>query len=108
MIETPNALDKLESILEVEELDGVYVGPSDLGIAMGLGPSAWPDERITQAIEHVLAAAHARDKYAGIFCGPVDMGPACARLGYDLVTLGNDAQLLREAAKARIDAVRRA
>lgn len=108
MIETPNALEQIERIMDVEELDGVYVGPSDLGISMGLGPNAWPDDRITQAIEHILKVVHARGKYAGIFCGPAEMGEACTALGYDLVTPGNDVTLLRAAASARIDGVRRA
>lgn len=107
MIETPNALDQIERIMDVEELSGVYVGPSDLGISMGLGPNAWPDDRITQAIEHILKVAHARGKYAGIFCGPAEMGEACTKLGYDLVTPGNDVTLLRAGASERIDGVRK-
>ncbi len=108
MIETPNALEHIEQIMDVEELDGVYVGPSDLGIAMGLGPNAWPDRRMTQAIEHILKVVHARGKYAGIFCGPAQMGEACTAMGYDLVTPGNDVNLLRAAATERIDGVRKA
>ena len=106
MIETTNALEQIERIVNVEELDGVYVGPSDLGIAMGLGPNAWPDKRMTQAVAHILDAVHARGKYAGIFCGPPDMAEACTRLGYDLVTPGNDVQLLRAGAETRINGVR--
>ena len=106
MIETTNALEQIERIMDVEELDGVYVGPSDLGIALGLGPNAWPDERMTQAVAHILQAVHARGKYAGIFCGPAEMGETCARMGYDLVTPGNDVQLLRSGAEARIQGVR--
>lgn len=105
MIETTNALEQIENIMDVEELDGVYVGPSDLGIAMGLGPNAWPDARMKQAVEHILDKVHARGKYAGIFCGPAEMGEACTRMGYDLVTPGNDVQLLRAGAEARISGV---
>lgn len=108
MIETPNALEQIERIMDVEELDGVYVGPSDLGIAMGLGPNAWPDPRMTQAVAHILDVVHARGKYAGIFCGPAEMGETCTRMGYDLVTPGNDVQLLRAGAEVRIKGVRSA
>jgi 4-hydroxy-2-oxoheptanedioate aldolase len=108
MVETTNALEDIERIIDVEELDGVYVGPSDLGIAMGLGPHAWPNPRMEQAIAHILEVVHARGKYAGIFCGPAAMGEHCTRLGYDLVTPGNDVQLLRSGASARIDGVRAA
>lgn len=108
MIETTNALDDIARIIDVDELDGVYVGPSDLGIAMGLGPNAWDDPRMAEAIAHILEVVHARGKYAGIFCGPAEMAEHCTRLGYDLITPGNDVQLLRSGATARIDGVRAA
>ncbi|MDQ2779242.1 MAG: aldolase/citrate lyase family protein [Pseudomonadota bacterium] len=108
MIETINALEQIESIMDVEEIDGVYVGPSDLGLAMGIGPNSWPDERMKQAVAHILKAVHARGKYAGIYCGGVEMGEDCTRMGYDLVTPGNDVQLLRAGAEARIKGVRAA
>jgi hypothetical protein len=43
MIETRAALDALDDILSVDGLDGVYVGPSDLSIALANGTSraAW-------------------------------------------------------------------
>lgn len=108
MIETLPALAAIERILDVDELDGIYMGPSDLGLAMGIGPSAWPAKEMADAVEHVLAAARRRGKYAGIFTGSVEMSQVMSRIGYHLVTPGNDAQLLRSAAGARIDDVRSA
>jgi 4-hydroxy-2-oxoheptanedioate aldolase len=108
MIETLPALDAIEQILDVEELDGIYVGPSDLGLAMDLGSSAWPAKEMADAVAHLLQAAKRRGKYAGIFAGSVEMSQAMSGLGYNLVTPGNDVQLLRTAASDRIDGVRRA
>lgn len=106
MIETLPALEAIDRILDVDELDGIYVGPSDLGLAMGLGPGAWPGKDMADAVEHVFAAARRRGKYAGIFAGSVEMSRAMSRLGYHLVTPGNDAQWLRAAAGVRIEDVR--
>src|SRR5690606_13574123 len=39
MIETQEALDNLEDICAVSGLDGIMVGPSDLGISLGMGPA---------------------------------------------------------------------
>lgn len=108
MIETSNALDEIERIMDVEEIDGVYIGPSDLGIAMGLGPNSWPDSRMVEAVTHILKVVHSRGKYAGIFCGPTEMSDDCTRLGFDLVTPGNDVAHLRSGATARIEGVRAA
>ena len=103
MIETMPALDAVERILDVDELDGIYVGPSDLGLAMGIGPDAWPAKEMVDAVAHVLAAARRRGKYAGIFASSVEMSQAVSAMGYHMVTPGNDAQLLRSAAAVRID-----
>lgn len=107
MIETVRALDAVERILEVDELDGIYMGPSDLGLAMGLGPSSWPAPAMQQAIQQVLDVTRARGKYAGIFASTPEMAGQMAAMGFDLVTPGNDVHLLRAAAAQRIDAVRK-
>ncbi len=108
MIETIPALEAVERILDVDELDGIYMGPSDLGLAMGIGHNAWPAKDMADAVAHVLAAAQRRGKYAGIFAGSVEMSQAVSAMGYHMVTPGNDAQLLRTAAAIRIDGVRSA
>jgi 4-hydroxy-2-oxoheptanedioate aldolase len=38
MIETQEAVDNLEKILDVPGIDAVYIGPSDLGFSMGMIP----------------------------------------------------------------------
>lgn len=106
MIETVPALEAVESILEIEELDGIYFGPSDLGLAMGIGPNAWPSKAMSDAISHALQAAKSRGKYSGIFAGTPEMARSMATQGFDLVTPGNDTHLLKSAASQRIDVVR--
>src|SRR5262249_57137375 len=38
MIETQEALDNLDAILDVPGISGIYVGPSDLGFSLGMKP----------------------------------------------------------------------
>ena len=38
MIETQEAIDNLDAILDVPGISGIYVGPSDLGFSLGLKP----------------------------------------------------------------------
>ena len=38
MIETAQALDNLDAIMSVEGLDAIYIGPSDLSLALGCRP----------------------------------------------------------------------
>ena len=38
MIETQEAIDNIDAILDVPGVSGIYVGPSDLGLSLGLEP----------------------------------------------------------------------
>lgn len=44
MMETKTAVENMKSILDVEGIDGVYIGPSDLGFSYGLVPKLDRDE----------------------------------------------------------------
>lgn len=106
MIETREGLENLDAILAVPGLDGIYVGPNDLGLALGFAPANEPSEPpVVDAIERVRMATRSAGKIAGIFCS--DGPAAAARIdqGFNLVTPGNDAALLR---RAMTEAVSRA
>ena len=91
MIETVPALDAVEQIAAMAQLDGLFVGPSDLGIALGLGPGASREHPLlAQAMARVLRAAQAAGKVAGIWCGSAEMARAMADLGYRLLVPGHD------------------
>ena len=38
MIETQEAIDNIDAILDVPGISGIYIGPSDLGLSLGLEP----------------------------------------------------------------------
>ena len=38
LFETKTAMDNLEEILSVDNLNGVYIGPSDMSLSYGLSP----------------------------------------------------------------------
>ena len=105
MIETREGLDNLDSILAVKGLDGIYVGPNDLSLALGHRPENESSVgEVIEAIERIRERTVAVGKIAGIFCSN---GPAAAlrvRQGFDLVTPGNDAALLRDVMRDAVDA----
>ena len=39
MIETKEALDNLDEIMSTDGLDGIYIGPADLSLAIGQKPA---------------------------------------------------------------------
>jgi len=64
MVETATALDDLDAVLAVEGLDGVYVGPGDLSLSLGLTG----DER-REELRGVLSSIVARAGAAGVPVG---------------------------------------
>jgi 4-hydroxy-2-oxoheptanedioate aldolase len=95
MIETAQALDNLDAILSVDGLEAIYIGPSDLSLALGCRPVFDdPDPKAVQAIEHILERAQAHGVVAGIHNGVPDVALARVAKGFRFVTVGSDARLL--------------
>ncbi len=95
MIETAQALDNLDAILSVEGLDAIYIGPSDLSLALGCKPSFDDVEpKVAQAIDHIVARAKAHGVVAGIHNGRSDVAKARIARGFRFVTVSSDARLI--------------
>ncbi|HEY0204403.1 MAG TPA: aldolase/citrate lyase family protein [Acetobacteraceae bacterium] len=107
MIETQEAVDNLDAILDVPGIDAVYIGPSDLGFSMGLIPVLDREEPVIMDIyQKILDATKKRGLRACVHC----LTPAYAKrmiaMGFNLVTLGNDSGLMLGAARAAVKAAR--
>ncbi len=105
MIETRAALDALDDILSVPGIDGVFVGPSDLSIALSNGAGVnqlSPD--VDKAMDHIVKRAKAHKKFASAFCGDGKRAAEVAAKGYQLMSIGTDNLLLRAGCKAALAA----
>jgi len=95
MIETREALDNLDSILSVEGLDGIYVGPADLAISLGKKPGFDPtDEVVVGAIETIIKGANRHGVRAGIHCGAPAYAKKMMEIGFDFATLLSDQRMM--------------
>jgi 4-hydroxy-2-oxoheptanedioate aldolase len=95
MIETRQALDNLDAICAVPGIDGVYIGPSDLSLSLGCKPVFDDvDPPVAQAIDHILARAHAHGLKAAVHNGRTDIARARLAKGFDLATVSSDARIL--------------
>ncbi|MDR6853882.1 aldolase/citrate lyase family protein [Variovorax guangxiensis] len=100
MIETAQALDNLDDILSVEGLDAVYIGPSDLSLALGCRPVFDDvDPPVAQAIDHILERAKAHGLVAGIHNGTAEGALARVAKGFQFVTVSSDARLIAAGAQ---------
>ncbi len=100
MIETAQALDNLDAILSVDGLDAVYIGPSDLSLALGCKPSFDDVEpKVAEAIDHILARAKAHGIVAAIHNGSPEAALARIAKGFQFVTVSSDARLMAAGAQ---------
>jgi 4-hydroxy-2-oxoheptanedioate aldolase len=101
MIETRAALAILDDILDVDGIDGVFVGPSDFSISWtgGTGVDPYlPD--MMDAVSFIAERCRAHNKVSGIFI----FDPARARdmvtLGYRFLAMMNDVAYLGAGAQS--------
>ena len=93
MIETAEAMDNLDAILQVDGIDGVYIGPADLGLSLGHAPTLLPEAPVRDAISAICAKTSAAGKAAGIHCGSPAMVRQMLDEGFGLATLLTDMRL---------------
>lgn len=102
--ETQGALESIEAIVALEGVDGIFVGPFDLSIAMGM-PGAFDHPDFQQALERILNATHREGKPAYIFAPNEEKAKEYYAMGFDAVALSMDVGFLIDAlkgAKARV------
>jgi len=104
-IETRQSMQNIDAIMAVKGLDGVYVGPSDLGFDHGFPPE-FDSERpeMLALYDQIIAAA----KRHGIAAAMHNATPAFAlkmvARGFNLVTFGSDIGFMLAANQAAMTA----
>lgn len=107
MIETPDGVKNIDAILDVEGLDGIYVGPGDLGLTMGLPPLLDRREpEILKIYEGLIAACRRAGKWAGLHNATSGYAVEMAAMGFQFLTILTDVGLLVNAAKSEVDKAR--
>ena len=107
MVETREGLDALDDILAVPGIDGVFVGPSDLSIALSTGGAVDPrGTAVETALTQIAAAARKHGKFAGLFCFDGAQAKAARARGIAFTSISTDALLLRAAARGELERAR--
>jgi 4-hydroxy-2-oxoheptanedioate aldolase len=103
MIETKGALAALDAILAVEGLDGVFVGPADLSIALNGGAAVEPlSQAVTDAAAKIANRARAAGKHAAIFCVDAARAQDYAKMGFTFQALMTDTNLIEAGARSAL------
>ena len=99
--ETREALEQIEEIAALPGVDGIFVGPCDLSIALGI-PLQFDHPMLLEACERILAACRANSIEALIFAGNMKDAKKWAAKGFDSVAYSLDAGVLINAYQALI------
>jgi 4-hydroxy-2-oxoheptanedioate aldolase len=108
MIETQEAIDNIDGILDVPGIGGIYVGPSDLGLSLGMKPMLDREEpEIFPIYEKLVKATSRRGQFAGIHNATGAYAARMIAMGFRFVTLANDSGLMARAAREQIAITRK-
>ena len=103
--ETIEALSNIEEIVQIEGIDGIFIGPFDLSICMGI-PGQFDAPEFKDAVDRVLRAC----KQAGKLCMTFTSSPAEARMyidkGFDAVAYSIDTIVIGQAYKEAMEKIR--
>jgi 4-hydroxy-2-oxoheptanedioate aldolase len=106
MIETPKALENLDEIASVPGIDALYIGPSDLSQALGLGPRYNADNpKHAETVLKIRDAAVRHGKIPGVHTNGSVLTNRYIRDGFKMVMLTADTACMAGAAKSELDAI---
>ncbi|MSP10756.1 MAG: 2,4-dihydroxyhept-2-ene-1,7-dioic acid aldolase [Pelagibacteraceae bacterium] len=105
MIETAESLNKLDEIMSTPGLDGIYIGPADLSLALGEEPGFDKAENTKAYSEILRILEHAKKNniYAGIHNGTPEYALKMIDKGFNFVTISSDQRAMSTGAKIIID-----
>lgn len=103
--ETLGCLENIESIAAMPGVDGIFIGPYDLSIALGV-PAQMDSPKLTDAIRHVLSACKANHKLSMIYANTPAAATAHFENGFDCVACGLDSVFLINAIKDMVASIK--
>ena len=104
-IESVAAINALDEILAIEELDAVLIGPHDLSCSLGI-PEQWFDARFIAAVDEIISKGHAAGKGAGIhivYEGGMEQEVRWAKMGANLLVHSIDIAAMRKNLRSEFD-----
>lgn len=106
MIETVEAIGNLDEILSVPGIDAIYVGPADLAITLGLGPSGNEGNPVfDDALATIVDGCRRHGVVPGIH-STGSLTPLRRRQGFRMITVTSDTLAMRSGYDSELAAAR--
>jgi 2-keto-3-deoxy-L-rhamnonate aldolase RhmA len=104
-IESAEGLAALEEIIDSEVFDALFLGPTDLSVALRhAGQADHPD--VAAALDAAASTITGRGTPLGIFCADVTQAQRWADRGLTLLVISTDLSMLAAAARATVGQLR--
>jgi 4-hydroxy-2-oxoheptanedioate aldolase len=98
MIETAEAMDNLDAIAGTPGVDGLFVGPVDLALSLGLGLALQMSDAVFEACSKVIDAANRHGIIPGCAALGNDNARRLADMGMRFIAIGSDSGFVRAGA----------
>ena len=105
-IETREAIENIDAILEVEGIDVGLIGPNDLSISMGI-PDQMGSEILTKAMDKVVESAKKKGKASGIHIGSIETLKKWRAKGMTVLAYSTDIGFMYNASKSNLEELKR-
>ena len=104
MIETKESLNNLDKIMSTPNLDGIYIGPADLSLAIGAKPGFDnPEGSPTyEALTNILSYAKKNNIVTGIHNVTPKYAEKMIKIGFQFVTVGSDQKFMANGANEAV------
>jgi 4-hydroxy-2-oxoheptanedioate aldolase len=103
MIETRTALKNLDAIIDTPGIDGIFLGPSDLSIALSDGGQVDPmSADVDRELDRLVAAAQKAKKIPGAYCHTAERAVALRKRGFKFLAVMSDLSFLRAGTAAAL------
>ena len=103
--ETKEALDNIEEIVQIEGIDGIFIGPFDLSICMGI-PGRFDAPEFKAAVDRILRACKQAGKLCMTFTGTPEEAKMYIDKGFDAVANSIDTIVFAQAYRSMVDEIR--
>jgi 4-hydroxy-2-oxoheptanedioate aldolase len=98
-IESPSAVEYAAEIAELDGVDVLFVGPTDLSHSLGI-PGRFDDPVYLAALRRVVGAAEDAGKAAGILLRDAAAMPRHREIGFRFIGLGSDGAFIADGARS--------
>ena len=106
-IENKLGVENLDEIVNVSEIDVVFLGPYDLSQSLGI-PGQVEHELVLSTMEHVVTTCRRNDVAVGVYADSVESVKHWAEMGVQYIAIGVDTALIYNLSKKFVSELRNA